>query len=292
MATVLSHGRVPAATPKSYLQFCREELNPNLIASYSRNSTLWKVAAIATLVAFTVLLIGAFIATVLYSPVFIPIVGLSCLILIGQIKKIYSLFDQWSYEASERANQLSAIKGHYQSLNASTPAHIQQILRQKGINSVSGMQVNDPNLMTLKPLIARHLFWEGRVTQLTQQKQEKIGLAIKLSNENFLENRDEIYELQSEALELERQALESRAKHVFINAVIRRPHFIGTSEDLVTLSSLSGQERAIAMRTGAPNAYEFLSFKTPRAVTTIRYDEMQQHAAADLAMRMVTAMTH
>ena len=60
---------------KSYLQFCEEELNPDLLASYSRKSTLWKVAAVATLVAFTALMVGALVASALYAPIFFPMIG-------------------------------------------------------------------------------------------------------------------------------------------------------------------------------------------------------------------------
>ncbi len=276
--------------PKSYLQFCEEELNPDLHASYSRKSTLWKVAAVATLVAFTALMVGVLVASALYAPVFFPMIGVCCILPLGQVQKVYRLFEKWSDEASERAVQLGAINKHYQELSGSTPSQLQQLLQQKGINHVTGMQHNDPNLTSLKPLIARHLFWEGHVEELNKKMQEKLELASKLYNKDYTENKDEIYELRSEALEIEKQVLESKAKNAFINAVIRRPHYTGNLEDLGTFSPLSGQERAIGMQAGAAGSNEFFSFKA-RSMPAIFYDEAKRLAVPDLAMRMVIAMS-
>ncbi len=278
------------SVPKSYLQFCEEELNPDLLSSCSRKSTLWKVAAVTTLVAFTALMVGALVASALYAPIFFPMVGVCCILPLGQVQKVYRLFVKWSDEASERAVQLGAINGHYQELSGSTPSQLQQLVGQKGINNITGMQHNDPNLTTLKPLIARHLFWEGHVEELTKKMQEKLDEASKLSSEGYTENKDEIYELRSEALEIEKQVLESKAKNAFINAVIRRPHYMGNLEDLGTFSPLSGQERAIGSQAGAAGTNEFFSFKA-RSMPGIFYNEAKQLSVPDLAMRMVIAMS-
>lgn len=274
---------------KTVLQQCQEELNPELLASYDQKSTLWKVAAIATLVAFTALMIGGFIATALYAPVFIPIIGITSLILLSQINRVYRTFDNWSTQSHERADQLREINRHYHELSGSTPAQIQQILRQKGIHNVTGMQYNDPNLTTLKPLIARHLFWEGHVEKLQKLKQEKLDEAAKLTSESFTDHREEIYDLRSEALELEKQALESKVKNSFINAALRRPHFAGTLADVGTFSALSGQERAAGIPMNVAGAGEFFTFKA-RNVAPIQYNEVKQIGVADLAMRMLAAM--
>lgn len=289
MSLALSTATNSPALPKSYLQFAEEELSPDLLASYNQKATLWKVAAVASVVLFTVIAVGGFAASAYLLPVTIPLVGLCAYVMMAQAMKVYSMFEKWSDTATERATQLSAINKHYEDMSSSTPQALQEILRSKGIHNVVGMQQNDPNLTTLNPLIARHLFWEQHTADQLKIKEDKIEEARKLSEKDFVENRDTIYELNSEALEFEMQALESKVKNAFINAVLRRPHYAGTLEDLGTFSQLTGQERAMAMQAKAPHANEFFTFKN-KAMPLITYNDVKRESVAELAIRMATLM--
>lgn len=280
----------PIPTPsKSYLELCQDELDPKVQASYHRDSTLNRVAATATIVAFTALMIGGFIAIIVHAPVFVPLAGICSLLLLGLIKKVYSMFNQKADIASKRAEQLGIINKHYQELTNFTPQQIQQFLHDKAIYNVTGMQFNDPQLTTLKPLMARHLFWEGQAQEWSKKQAKQIEKADKLSNEDLIENRDEIYELRSDALQIEQIALESKIKNAFINAVMRRPQFAQKLEDLGTFSPLTGQERAIAIQLGSNNSDAFFSFKNT-SMPAIRYHEAKQLSVSELAMRLVQVM--
>jgi hypothetical protein len=266
--------------PKSYLEHAQEELNPDLLAIQDRKSTLWKVAAVGNFVLFAVAMAGVSIITGFYLPIAIPLVAIGAIVLLEPAKKAYALFMSWSMTAAERAAQLRAIHEHYQALDNATPEQLQSILESKGIDHVTGIKVND-----LKPLIARHLFWENQIENLNEAGAKKLKEAKKLSESDFAENRERIYTLQSEALEHEKQALESKVKNAFINAVLRRPDFVGTLEEMGTFSFLSGQERAIGMQS-SPTQEAFFTFKNA-SMQPLHYSEVKRSSLTDLALRMI-----
>ena len=274
---------------KTFLQHCEEELAPKLRASFEENAILWKVAAVATLVAFAVLVLSAFVATGLFAPLYIPLIGISSIILLSQITSIYQMFQSRAAQASERAEQLKEINDHYQTLDASTPAQLQEILDQKGIRMIPGMQRNDPRLTTLKPLIARHLFWEGQTNSLQESAQEKLREAARLKQQNATGNREEIFQLRHEALEWENEALESKCKNAFINAVIRRPYYTGTLDDLGSFTEFSGLERAVNAANNISDTNNLFTFKNS-SVPPIKYSDAKHSSVADLSYRFITPM--
>jgi hypothetical protein len=292
MATfpVLSQESTQTA-PRAYLQYAEEELDPHLRAVHSRKSTLWKVAAVGTFVAFSILMVSAFMVSGFYLPIALPMIGISALVLLKPAKDLSDLFMSWSGAAKQRATQLHTIHKHYQALNGFTPQQLQGILASKGIHNVTGMQASDPQLTTLKPLIARHIFWEEQIANLNEIKAEKLKEAEKLSENNFVEHRERIYNLQSEALECEKQALESKVKTAFLNAVLRHPHFIGSLETIGTFSPASGQERAIAMQSNpADREKEVLFTFKNTSVKPLHCSEIKESTLTALALRIASAM--
>jgi hypothetical protein len=278
-------------TPRTYLHYAEKELDPHLRTIHSRKSTLWKVAAAGTFVAFSILMISAFMVSGFYLPIALPLIGISALVLFKPAKDVYDLFMSCSIAAKQRAKQLHTIHKHYEALNGFTPQQLQGILASKGIHNVTGMQASDPQLTTLKPLIARHLFWEEQIVNLNELKAKKLTEAKKLSESNFVENRERIYNLQSEALECENQALTSKVKTAFLNAVLRHPHFIGSLETIGTFSPASGQERAIAMQSNpADRGTEVLFTFKNTSVQPLHYSEVKESTLTALALRIASAM--
>jgi hypothetical protein len=279
----------PPTPPKTYLQRCEEDLNPELASSFDKAAAQLKMKETATLVAFTTLVIGGIIATSLYTPVFIPVTGFSALFLVEPVNRVCHSFKTQAKQASGRADQLRAVSRHYQTLAQSTPLELQQILERKGIYIIPGMQRNDPRLTSLKPLIARHMFWEEHAESLQKRATEKLDEAAKTDKKNSAEDREEIFTLRSEALEWEREALESKCKNAFINAVIHHSNFTGTFTDMGALSPLSGQERAIEAVQGVRNANHFFNFKNS-AIPPILYSEAKHCPVFVLGSRMSAAM--
>ncbi len=289
--TTLTNHSIPSASTQTYLQKCIEDLEPSNISSWSWKSTQWEVAAVATYVAYTVLAIGGLAISAAFAPVYIPIIAVSSVFLFKFVQKGHDLFEQWSGQAYARAEQLKEISRHLQELSPATTEQLQQTLQQKGIQwfMIPGMMLNPNNLIQLKPLIARHNFWEGYVQKLEEKKRTKLEEAAKLSSESYVDNKNEIYDLRCEALEIEKRALEGKLKNAFINAVIRRPAYVGTLEDLGNITAMSGQERAIGNAASAASTNDFFTFKngwTP----TISVDEVKRMTTSDLAMRFIAAL--
>lgn len=280
-----------AATSKSYLQLCVDDLDPHLASSWQWKSTLWQTAAVATHVAFTVLSIGSICAAAVYAPIALPILAVSSFLLLKLVNKAHDLLERWSKQASARAYQLKEISRHHQELASVTPEQMQQILLQKGIPwmMIPGMLQNPAHLTTLKPLLAREAFWEGYVQKQVRKKLLKLAKAEGLSLESYDKNKKEIYNLRCEALEIEKRALEGRLKRAFIHAVIHRPTYVGMLNDLGSFSEVSGQERAVGTAASAPSINQLFTFKNGLA-PTITVDEVKQATISDLAMRILSAM--
>ncbi len=282
-----------SATPapsQTYLQHCIEDLEPSNLSSWNWKSNQWQVAAVTTYVAFTVLTIGGLATATAFAPVYIPVVAVSSAFLLKFVRKGHDLFEQWSDQASARAEQLKEISKHLQELSSATPEQLQQTLQQKGIQwfMIPGMQ-NPNHLTQLKPLIARHNFWENYVQTLEEKKRTKLNEATKLFSENYEDSKNEIYDLRCEALEIEQRALEGKLKNAFVQAVIRRPAHIGTLEDLGSITAISGQERVIGNAVNAISVNDLFTFKNGRT-PTISSDEAKRMTTTDLAMRLVAAM--
>lgn len=274
---------------QTYLQFSEEELNPDLQAFHAKESTLYRVAAIATVVAFSVIVGAAVVVTIIYAPLFIPLCLIYSVPALMVAKRVHHYFDHRSELASDRANQLAGIKKNFEEIEDFAPEQIQQLLQQKKINYIFRMRHNDPSFVTLKPLIARHTFWENHVAGLEAQKQDFSSRANELESKNSTRDKEKITALRNAALEVEKDALESKVKNAFINAVIRRFAFTGTLQDLGTFSLLSSAEREINIQNNVPGANDLFTFKNGTTYT-ILYDEARDLDIYTLGTRFMTAM--
>lgn len=290
MATSVSVGTSTLPT-KTYLQQCVEELEPSNLSSLQRKSTLWQVASVATLVAYTALAMTGLGLAAMYAPIYIPVLAVGSLFLLGPTQKGANVFEKWADEANARAEQIKEISQNCQAMSSATPQDLQQTLQQKGIPwfTIPGMVLNPANIDTLKPLIAHHAFWEKKIEKIETDKTSKLTQATKLATENYEKNKEEINELREDVLNLEKNALESKIKNAFINAVIRRPDFKGALENLGTFSPMTGPEQAIGAAVGATSAAELFTFKNGR-VAALTIDEVKRSRVPDLAIRLLAGM--
>ena len=222
------------------------------------------------------------------APIYVPFITIGGAFVLKEVQKTHDQFEQFSKYAQERSEQLKEISRQYQALSNTTLLQLQNILQQRGIFwfMIPGMLQNPGNLTSLIPLIARHNFWEEHLQNIEMKKQDVLVEAGKMDNEG--NHQEEVHDLRCEALEIEKMALEAKIKNSFINAVIRRPNYVGTLDDLGTFSILSGQERAIGNAVAAPCINHFFSFKSNEAPITV--DEVKKMKISDLAMRMLKAM--
>lgn len=275
----------------NYLDRCIEEFNPSnaedaasKILWEDRKSTLWKVAAYASLVVFAILAVGAFITTGILFPVYIPIAGICTLLLLNPVHQFYKRFQSYADQSQGRADQFRSIENHFKDLTGKTSAELAQIVFQKGI------VLNDAaTLEQVKPLIARHLFWEDHTKKIDAQKQAELDKAQKLSNDNSIEHRQEIYDIRTIALELENRALECKVKNAFINAIIRRPDFAGTLTDVGEISPLLSQERILGQAAGDTSVDQFFTFAN-KTIAPLSLNDVKRLSVAELGQRLFAAM--
>jgi hypothetical protein len=289
-ATQSANTTLASSQPQKFLDHCIEELDPSAATPFEKQSTLWNVAASATLIAFTVLAVSAFIATGIFAPIYIPIAGICALLLLNPVSEFYEKFQQYSKDAGARAEQLKEIVRHYDTLKEATPEELQRAIQRTGVTwfQIPGMFQHPENLSTLKPLLARHKFWEGQTQKLEQKSQIALQKAQELSTTNSPENREEIYNLRTGALELQRQALESKVKDAFVLSVLRNPDLTGTLESVGDFSKLSNQERIIGNAVNDASVSALFTFKNT-AFAALTADEVKQTSTADLSRRILVA---
>ena len=269
---------------KTFLQQCVKEQAPSHLSSLRSKPNLWQVAAVSTYVAFIVLTLGGVAASVIFAPVFLPLVTITSIFLLQYVKKVHDFFDQKSEEAGARATQIEKISGELQRLALATPQHLREILQQRGIENVASPE-------NLIPLIARHRFWEEHIQDLEKKRQAKLAEAEKLSTENYADNKKEIFKLRCAALEIEKNGLEAKIKNAFVNAVIRKPRFAGKFEDLGSFSQVSAQERAISnANKKEPTINQLFIFKNHHQLAPITIDEAKKLTVSALAMRLLPAL--
>jgi hypothetical protein len=272
MATPLA-----SQAPKTYLQLCEEELRPRHISPESCLTAQYyhtKAVAIIQVIALTILVGTAFSAVAIYFPALIPVAAFSALFILWTAKDGYLFQGMQAQFLLDTAEQLRSIRKHYTGREGTTAVQMQRILNQKGVPYVFGMEKNDKQLTQLKPVLARHLYWEDQIQDL-QKKQAKM-----LDAAGKAKGRDKVYELRSIALELENEALVAKVKCAFVQAMLRKPKSTKTFEGLGKFSPLSGQERAIAIGATAPQAKEFFVFNKKEAIT---FDEAKRCTISQLA---------
>jgi hypothetical protein len=270
-----------AALPKTYLQQCVQEQAPSHLAALQSQSSLWNAAAVSTYVAYIVLTLGGIATSAIFAPIFLPIISITSLFLLQYVKKAHDTFDGWSEDASARVKQIKMISAELRRLHSATPKQLQENLRQKGIPDVS-------NPASLKPLIARHSFWEKHIQKLEEKGRATLTEAAQLSKKSYAENKSEIHKLRCAALDIEKDRIEARIKNAFVNAVIRRPKFAGNLETLGRFSEVSAQERAIG-NANQVSMEKFFLFKNKK-IKPITVDEAKNLPISKLAIRMMPAL--
>jgi hypothetical protein len=275
---------------KKYLDYCVEQIKEDTIKEFESNSSYYSNMAWASIIAYSVLAISAFVVTGVFAPVYVPIAGICAYLGANHVFKFYKSRQQYSESTGAQAGHLKTISNNHQNLAAVTPDQLQWVLLRMGISwlNIPGMVQQPQDLNTLKPLIARHQFWEGHVQGLEQKKQADLQEALRLATENYPENRAKIYDLRTDALEIDRQILEAKVKDAFVLAAIQRPTMTGTIDSIGDFSNLSNQERVIGNAVGDITINKFFNFKnTSFAALTI--DEVANANAVVLSQRLLTA---
>ncbi len=292
-AAAVTQSTTAAAPNKSYLARCVEDLSADKVSTLDRQSTLWTVAAGATFVAFTVLAVGAFVATAVLLPAYVPVAGLSALLLAMPVANFVKNFLEYSENSRKEANMHREIQNNYLDLTQGTPAQVQIDLMRRGITwfQIPGQQISRPqDLAVLNPVLAKARQLDTKIQDHLQTKDELTAEARQLASADFAQNRQKIYDLRNAALFAEDLAMKTKIEAAFVNAVLRKGDFNGTLEDVATLSNIAYHERILGdeLNDGAA-VNQFLTFKN-HAFAPITFDDVKRMNVAELGQRLVAAM--
>lgn len=287
-----------SAQPKRALDRCIELLDPRAVAKYE-NAAYWKdVAGKAVIVGFFALYVGSLATAVIYAPLYLAIGGYFTIAMVGVTILAITVAEyveekcfQSSQVSSANADALKEFHRFYQELTPYAPENLQAVLiREMGIAwlSIPGMLQNPENLNTLKPLIAYYRFNVTYLQNMEGQKQSILQEAENLATANYAENREKIYDLRSQALELEKSILELKISIAFTLAAIRQPNLSKSLKDIGDFSQLSPLDGVIGNAVGSTTANTFFAF-TNSALAPLTVNEVKQTSVLALSVRLLEA---
>jgi hypothetical protein len=273
----LTHPSSATAQTKTYLNRCIEDLSADKVTRFEKKATRWKIAFVVSTVAFIALAIGAFIATSLLAVAYMPVAGLSAILLAMMAAPQIQKLKEWSQDATDEAVKYKRIQHHYADLTRQTPEQLQHLLAQMGIIGSQG------NLTRLTPLLARAKYLEERTQYWT-------GLRDKDVNDATAAEQPKKNTLCYNALQNEDQALFAKILNAFTNAVLRNPDFKGSLADVATLSKNNYYDSILSNALGDPSSNTVLTFKKGN-LSPLSFNDVKTMDVPQLGQRIFTAMT-
>lgn len=247
------------ATPPTYLSVCTQDVQPEKVTEFERKSTLWTVAAVVSTVAFFALAIGAFIAVGIFAEVYLPVAGISAIVVGLMAANKVKDFVDWGESAKNEADKFNEIQRHYTDLTAQN--------RQNPAN----------------PVLAHAKYFEAQTEQLLKKKDE-----LKAKADATIEDVNEKGILLFQAVTSEDQALKAKLHNAFARAVAQNLAFAGTLETVGQFSAVSSIE--MCMRENA-NSPRDVMFKFNRAhIAPITYQELKAQSVDQLVQRIRVGM--
>ncbi len=277
----------------SFIARCMDDLRPGKVTALEWQSTLWKVAAGVTFVAFTALVIVATIS--LGTTMYVPVIGVVALVMAMPVAEFVKKLLQYSENAKNEAANYRAIQAHHAQMELAArqqPTFTAIELHNRGINSqqIPGIQGHPERLAALHSMIARAKFLDDTVKRHFEVRDNLTADARRLATVNFAENREIIYDLRNSALFSEDRALETKIEAAFVNAVLRKYDFNGTLEDIATLTNISYIERALGNElSDTTGTTRFLTFKNQN-IAPISHADVKRMSIAELGQRIALAM--
>ncbi len=288
--TTLSSSSTAPQTRTSYLRRCIEDLSPDRVASCEKKSSQWNIISIVSTVAFFALAIGAFIATNIFALAYVPIAGISAILFALPAAQQVKKFQEWSQAAKDEAEKYKVIQRDYADLTSRTPQELQLILRQMGIawNHIPEMAQHPENLSLLNPLLAQAKYLEKQVEYWMNLRDKHANEARQPPTITDSANNEKATARQL-ALQCEDEALHFKIRTAFVNAVLRKPDFCGTLEDVGTFSKNNYIDRAFGSALNDSTVNQIFTFNR-QDLAPITLNDAKTLSIAHLGQRIFTAM--
>lgn len=289
MADPTSYPSFQVNNPPPLLKNCVEKLDPKKIAAIEKSSVLWRVIGKITPFAYTIFAVGSFIACGLLAPFYLPVASLIATIsLAGIAEPFRKNCLSYATQSQEIANEQRALKTQTEAL----PRNIEELriklnslfIRQQILNLS-----REEDLIELRPLIALY----EHQTQITNKIQADVRIseaqALELMNNN--PSSPDLTIRRAYTIILQDVSLTQKVTTAFTRAVLLRPWFQGSLENLSSLNKTDGVTRALANEFNDPTANDFILFKDEEATKLSRSD-VQNMPITGLADRLIAIIDH
>lgn len=224
----------------NYLNRCIEELDPDKISFMNRQAWCYSALATISMVGYTVLAVGAFVATAVYMPIYVPIASLSALLGAMLVAQGVDYLYKCSQASKQEAAQLCELQTKYTDLLQCTPQQIQEKLHRRGITWQQGLTADQ-----ISPILAQAEYLEDKFNKYVSFKEKMRQEANELEQTKAQEEHEQIYNLRDSALSCEDHALNAKMQAAFANAVLRLGNCYGTLEDLGAVTNITCHERLL-----------------------------------------------
>ncbi|MBS0620828.1 MAG: hypothetical protein JSS61_05165 [Verrucomicrobia bacterium] len=269
----------------TYLERCRQELDLNQIDKLERHSKMWKVAATASLVAFSAIALSAFVLTGIYAaPIYLSFAALSIVLSLPGAVNLYRKFEQVSNSRAELAHQARGINQSYATLITDPSlGRTLDVTRDMGIPWVvtENLIRNPESIRELAPLMARVKYYKDEIDDALAD--------LQTCKEKLAKGEDT--HVRALAFMADVRATNLKVKAAFESAVIQQPAFTGSEADLFILedSYTTALQRAIGRAIGEENLSPYLTFKNG-SIAPISYDDAKQMTIPQIAERIFQSM--
>ena len=282
----------PATKPekKTYLDRCWEQLDPKQITSSQRSSTLWKIAAGASLVAYTVFALAVFISVTLFCPIYAPVTGLALTLAAPAAVAVYNALMKKAAQAQDEKKGIEALQKHYKPISSLKKESVQKKLSQLGITATKHFDQLKVLLAKRNCLLEAYRSFEKKAKEQAKSLRKIQSSYAKQPHTKIEKN---LKEKQKELLRTQRWVLEAKTATAFIDALMRAPHFTKFKKipkDLYTFSPYGTTHQTLGNACNDPNAKIFLRFKNKK-LKPITFKQAQRATIPELGARISPAFS-
>ena len=291
MTTVTSYPSFQIDTPPALLLYAIEKSNPKKIAAIEKSSTLWHVIGKITPFVYTILAVGSFIASGLLAPFYLPVVGFIATTGLFVAEPFRKNCLSYAQQSQETANERRVLADKTEAL----PKNISALNALLGGLSINSKQIcnlsQEEDLIKLRPLIALYASQVEKINKIQEDMSQAETDARELLNNPTSANLEfygmpKILATRIHAMYLKDNFFDQKITTAFTQAVLLRPWFQGSLENLCSLNKTSSHDRALANAFNDPTTEDFVLFNNVEESKLSR-NETREMSIAQLAERLI-----
>lgn len=290
--TAITYATSSGSTTGTFFNHLIETIDLAKIPEYEKKSACWRTAAIVIAIVLPLIAVGILTTAIFtFTSVFVITTGIVSIALISITIALYKIFNRFARQAEKETSQLKGIEEQLQKIDHFTPAEFHRLLWDQNHMIPTDIPIfaNDPELKTIKPLLAFQRYLDERIGYFEGEKQKILNHLSSATATTF--GRWEKVEWQQKALKFEYSMYQSKLLNSYLNAILRKPNHVGNLEELGQRVDLLHFKILISNDTPIPLSSHFFIFNN-NAVDPLTFEIMRDQDIAWIGQRMATAMTN